>query len=210
MMSCIFMIIAEVSVGAADERSAVRYNGDQAIGLGIVKQSKASTVDVAAAIRNAFPDLTASLPAGMRLDVAFDSSVFITDSINEVQQTLIIALCLVVLVVLAFLKSFRATAIPTLAIPVSIIGALAAAYFLGYTLNILTLLAMVLAIGLVVDDAIVVLENIYRHMEMGKSRMKSAFDGSKEIGFAVIATTIATGCRIYSACIFNRLGRTIV
>lgn len=183
--------LAEVSVGAADDRTAVRYNGEQAIGLGIVKQSKASTVDVAAEVRKSLPDLIALLPAGMRLDVAYDSSVFITESISEVQQTLIIALCLVVLVVLAFLKSFRATTIPTLAIPVSIIGALAAAYFLGFTLNILTLLAMVLAIGLVVDDAIVVLENIYRHMEMGKNRMRAAFDGSKEIGFAVIATTIA-------------------
>lgn len=183
--------VAEVTVGAADERTAVRYNGEQAVGLGIVKQSKASTVDVAAAVREVLPELTNLLPEGMKLDVAYDSSTFITDSINEVRVTLIIAMCLVILVVLAFLKSFRATTIPTLAIPVSIIGALAVAYFAGFTLNILTLLALVLAIGLVVDDAIVVLENIYRHMEMGKSRRQAAFDGSKEIGFAVIATTIA-------------------
>ena len=183
--------VAEVKVGAADERTAVRYNGGQAVGLGVVKQSKASTVDVAAAVRAALPDLIKLLPAGMKLDVAYDSSTFINESIAEVQQTLIIAMCLVVLVVLAFLKSLRATAIPTLAIPVSIIGALAVAYFAGFTLNILTLLALVLAIGLVVDDAIVVLENVYRHMEMGKSRLQAALDGSKEIGFAVIATTIA-------------------
>ncbi len=130
-------------------------------GLGIVKQSKASTVDVAEAVRSSLPELIKLLPEGMKLDVAYDSSTFITDSIAEVQQTLIIALCLVVLVVLAFLKSFRATTIPTLAIPVSIIGALAIAYFAGFTINILTLLALVLAIGLVVDDAIVVLENVY-------------------------------------------------
>ncbi len=183
--------IADVTVGAADERTAVRYNGEQAVGLGIVKQSKASTVDVAAAVRVVLPDLVKLLPEGMKLDVAYDSSTFITDSISEVQQTLIIAMCLVVLVVLSFLKSFRATTIPTLAIPVSIIGALAVAYFAGFTINILTLLALVLAIGLVVDDAIVVLENVYRHMELGKSRMKAALDGSKEIGFAVIATTVA-------------------
>jgi multidrug efflux pump len=127
----------------------------------------------------------------MRLDVAYDSSKFINDSISEVQETLIIAMGLVILVVLAFLKSFRATTIPTLAIPISIIGALAAAYFAGFTINILTLLALVLAIGLVVDDAIVVLENVFRHMEMGKSRWQAALDGSSEIGFAVIATTIA-------------------
>ncbi len=183
--------IADVTVGAADERTAVRYNGEPGVGLGIVKQSKASTVDVAAAVRAALPDLIKQLPEGMKLDIAYDSSTFISDSIDEVQQTLIIAMCLVVLVVLSFLKSFRATAIPTLAIPVSIIGALAVAYFAGFTINVLTLLALVLAIGLVVDDAIVVLENVYRHMEMGKSRLQAAFDGSNEIGFAVVATTIA-------------------
>jgi multidrug efflux pump len=183
--------IAEVAVGPADERSAVRYNGGQAVGLGIVKQSKSSTVDVAAAVNAALPELIKLMPAGMKLDIAYDSSVFINESIGEVKETLLIALCLVVLVVLAFLKSARATAIPTLAIPVSIIGALAVAYFAGFTLNILTLLALVLAIGLVVDDAIVVLENIFRHMEMGKTRWRAAIDGSAEIGFAVIATTIA-------------------
>jgi len=183
--------VAEVSIGAADERTQVRYNGQSAVGLGIVKQSKASTVDVAADIRKALAELTALLPAGMKLDVAYDSSLFISDSISEVIDTLVIAMCLVVLVVLAFLKSLRATTIPTLAIPISVIGALAAAYFAGFTLNILTLLALVLAIGLVVDDAIVVLENIYRHMEMGKSKWQAALDGSNEIGFAVIATTIA-------------------
>ncbi len=183
--------IAEVNLGAADERTQVRYNGQPAVGLGIVKQSKASTVDVAADVGKALQDLTGLLPAGMKLDVAFDSSTFINDSIGEVRETLVIALCLVVLVVLAFLKSLRATTIPTLAIPISIVGALAAAYFAGFTINILTLLALVLAIGLVVDDAIVVLENVFRHMEMGKSRWQAAMDGSKEIGFAVMATTIA-------------------
>ena len=182
--------VAEVSLGAADERTAVRYNGQTAVGLGVVKQSKASTVDVAADVSKALGDLSGLLPAGMKLDKAFDSSTFINSSIDEVKETLIIAMCLVILVVLAFLKSLRATAIPTLAIPISIIGALAAAYFAGFTLNILTLLALVLAIGLVVDDAIVVLENVYRHMEMGKRRVQAALDGSKEIGFAVLATTI--------------------
>jgi len=183
--------VAEVAVGAEDERTAVRYNGEQAVGLGIVKQSKASTVEVAAAIRGEMDELIRLLPEGIKLNVAYDSSTFIDESIDEVQHTLVIAMCLVVLVVLAFLKSFRATLIPSLAIPISIIGALTVAYFAGFTLNILTLLALVLAIGLVVDDAIVVLENIYRHMEMGKSRRQAALDGSSEIGFAVIATTLA-------------------
>jgi len=182
--------IAEVSLGAEDERTVARYNGKMAVGLGIVKQSKASTVDVAQEVRKALEELTGLLPEGMQLDIAYDSSRFINDSINEVTESLLIALCLVVLVVLAFLKSIRATTIPTAAIPISIIGALAVAYFAGFTMNILTLLALVLAIGLVVDDAIVVLENVYRHLEMGKPRMQAALDGSSEIGFAVIATTI--------------------
>jgi multidrug efflux pump len=183
--------VAEVKVGAEDERTVVRYNGEPAVGLGIVKQSQASTVDVAAEIHAALPELAKLLPEGIKLDVAYDSSTFINESIAEVQETLVIAVVLVVLVVLAFLKNFRATIIPSLAIPISLIGALAVVYFAGFTINILTLMAFVLAIGLVVDDAIVVLENVYRHMEMGKNRWRAALDASQEIGFAVIATTIA-------------------
>lgn len=183
--------VADVTVGAENERSVARYNGDLTVGLGIIKQSKASTIDVSAEIRNAIPELEKLIPASMRLDIAYDSSTFIEESVSEVQETLLIAVLLVVLVVLAFLKSFRATIIPTLAIPISIVGAFAVIYFSGFTINILTLLALVLAIGLVVDDAIVMLENIYRHMEMGKSRLQAAIDGAKEIGFAVVATTIS-------------------
>jgi multidrug efflux pump len=182
--------VAEVTVGAEDERTIARWNGEPAVGLGIIKQSKASTVDVANVVIESLPELRKLLPAGVKLEVAYDSSEFIIESIDEVEQTLIIALILVMLVVLSFLKSFRATIIPTLAIPISIIGALAAVYFAGFTINILTLLGFVLAIGLVVDDAIVVLENIYRHMEMGKSRWQAAVDGSKEIGFAIVSTTL--------------------
>jgi len=183
--------IAEVQVGPEDERSLARWNGQQAVGLGIVKQKTASTLEVAKEVRDAIPALSKLLPQGMKLDVAYDSSTFIQDSIDEVSHTILIAMCLVILVILLFLKSFRATLIPSVAIPVSIVGALAVAYFLGFTINILTLLAMVLAIGLVVDDAIVVLENVYRHMEMGKPRLKAALDGSDEIGFAILATTIS-------------------
>ncbi len=183
--------VADVNVGAEDERTIARWNGEPAVGLGIIKQSKASTVDVAELVTASLPELRELMSEGMKLEIAYDSSEFIVDSITEVQETLIIALLLVVLVVLAFLKSFRATIIPTLAIPISIIGALAAVYFAGFTINILTLLGFVLSIGLVVDDAIIVLENIYRHMEMGKTKLQAAIDGSKEIGFAVISTTIA-------------------
>jgi multidrug efflux pump len=183
--------LATVEVGPEDERSKVRYNGLPTVGLGVVKQKQASTLDVAAAVRSAIPDLQQLLPAGMRIDMAYDSSIFIADSVDEVGRTILIALALVVLVVLVFLKSLRATIIPVLAIPISIVGSLTVAFALGFTINILTLLALVLAIGLVVDDAIVVMENVFRHLEMGKSRLRAAYDGVREIGFAVIATTVA-------------------
>ncbi len=183
--------IAEVEVGPEDERTVTRFNNLPSVGLGIVKQKQASTLDVAEAIRGAIPELQSLLPVGMRIEMAFDSSDFIQASVDEVKKTIIIAMCLVVLVVLVFLKSLRATVIPILAIPVSIIGAFSVAFALGFTINILTLLAMVLAIGLVVDDAIVVLENVVRHLEMGKTRRQAAFDGTREIGFAVVATTVA-------------------
>ncbi|MGH7682553.1 MAG: efflux RND transporter permease subunit, partial [Candidatus Eiseniibacteriota bacterium] len=170
--------VADVEVGPEDERTMARWNGQQAVGLGVVKQKNASTLQVAEQVRRAIPELQTLLPAGMKLDVAYDSSSFIQDSITEVSHTIVIAMCLVVLVILIFLKSLRATFIPAVAIPVSIIGALAVAYLMGFTINILTLLALVLAIGLVVDDAIVMLENVYRHMEMGKPRLRAALDGA--------------------------------
>jgi len=183
--------VADVKVGAEDDRNIARYNLQPAVGLGIVKQQKASTVDVAHAIRKALPALRELLPAGMKLEVAYDSSTFIDDSIKEVVISLLVAVLLVFIVIFVFLGSLRATLIPAVAIPVSIIGTFTVTYALGFSLNILTLLALVLAIGLVVDDAIVMLENVHRHMEMGKSRVQAALDGSKEIGFAILATTIA-------------------
>lgn len=183
--------VADVTVGAEDERSIARFDRRPALGLGIVKQSEASTLEAAAGVRAALPQLRALLPAGMQLDIAYDSSKYIAESIAEVKQTILLAVILVVLVIIVFLGSLRATIIPAVAIPTSIIGAFAVAWFAGFTVNILTLLAIVLAIGLVVDDAIVVLENIHRHMELGKPRMQAALDGSREIGFAIIATTIA-------------------
>jgi len=182
--------VAEVKVGAEDDRSAARYNRLPAVGLGIVKQQKASTVDVAHHVRDALPRLRELLPAGMQLDVAYDSSTFIENSIHEVLVSLVIAILLVFVVIFVFLGSIRATMIPAVAIPVSIIGTFTVTFLLGYSVNILTLLALVLAIGLVVDDAIVMLENIHRHMELGKPRMRAALEGAKEIGFAILATTI--------------------
>ena len=182
--------VARIELGSEDDRSAARFNTLPAVGLGIVKQQKASTVDVAKATRAAIPGLREILPAGMQLDVAYDSATFIEESIHEVVVSLGIAVFLVFVVIFIFLGSIRATLIPALAIPVSVIGTFTVTYALGYSINILTLLALVLAIGLVVDDAIVMLENIHRHMEMGKPRMRASIEGSKEIGFAIIATTI--------------------
>ena len=182
--------VAQISLGAEDDRSVARYNRQSAVGLGIVKQQKASTVDVAHVVKKALPSLRENLPAGMQLDAAYDGSTFIDESIKDVVITLGIAVLLVFFVIFVFLGSVRATLIPAIAIPVSVIGTFTVTYFLGFSINILTLLALVLAIGLVVDDAIVMLENIYRHMEMGKPRVQASIEASREIGFAILATTI--------------------
>src|SRR5262249_12804155 len=155
-----------------------------AVGLGVVKQQKASTVDVAHVVKSALPRLREILPAGMQLDAAYDGSTFIEESIKDVVVSLGVAVLLVFLVIFLFLGSVRATLIPAIAIPVSVIGTFTVTYFLGFSINILTLLALVLAIGLVVDDAIVMLENIHRHMEMGKPRPGASIEASREIGFA--------------------------
>ncbi len=183
--------VATVEVGAEDERTATRYNGRPTVGMGVVKQKNASTVAVAQEVRAAVPRIQEALDPGMRLEIAFDSAIFIEESITEVRNTFLIALGLVILTVLLFLKSVRATLIPIVAIPVAVVGTFTAVYALDFSINIITLLALVLAIGLVVDDAIVVLENIFRHREMGRTRRQAAFAGMREIGFAVIATTIA-------------------
>src|SRR5262245_50849117 len=200
--------VAEVQVGAEDDRNIARYNSLPTVGLGIVKQQKASTVAVAQEVRKSLPAMRALLPPGMQLEVAYDSATFIEDSIHEVVVALGIAVLLVFVVIFVFLGSLRATLIPAVAIPVSIIGTFTAIYFLGFSINILTLLAFVLAIGLVVDDAIVMLENVHRHLEMGKSRLRAAFDGAKEIGFAILATTITlVAVFVPVAFLTGRVGR---
>ena len=181
--------VGNAELGAADVRNRVRVNGEPAVGLGVVKQSNANTLAVAQAVKAELPVIQASLPEGMNLRVAFDSSLFIEKSIEAVYKTIFEALALVVLVIFAFLRSVRATLIPFVTIPVSLIGAFAVMHWLGYSINVLTLLALVLAIGLVVDDAIVMLENIYRRIERGVRPFDAALQGSKEIAFAVLAMT---------------------
>jgi len=182
--------LGRAELGARDDRNVVRVNGKSAVGLGIVKQSTANTLAVAKEVKSVLPRVEQALPDGMRMYIAFDSSVFIDASIKSVFKTLAEALILVVLVIFLFLRSFRATLIPFVTIPVSLIGAFFIMWLMGFTINVLTLLGIVLAVGLVVDDAIVVLENIYRHIEEGMSPLKAAIQGSREIAFAVVAMTV--------------------
>lgn len=183
--------VSRVELGAEDERSVLRFNRRPAVAIGVIRQSKANIIQVADAIHRELPAIQRALPAGVRIDAAFDQSVFVKRSILEAQETLILAGGLVVVIIFLFLRNLRATIIPGLAIPASIIATFAVMYFLGFSINNLTLLALTLAIGIVVDDAIIVLENAYRHQEeLKKDPVTAARDGTREIGFAVVATTI--------------------
>ena len=182
--------VAEVAVGAEDERSEFRVNGRTAVGLGVVKQSTANTLDVADGVAREVAALSDSLPPGVTLDISFDRSVFIRKSIEEVFIAIGIALALVVAVIFVFLRSAPATLIPAVAIPISVIASFTVLAALGFSINVLTLLALVLAIGLVVDDAIIVLENIHRRIEAGEPPLLAATRGARQIAFAVIATTV--------------------
>ncbi|HLU78391.1 MAG TPA: efflux RND transporter permease subunit [Burkholderiaceae bacterium] len=203
--------VAEVRVGPADERVSARLNGQPSLTIGVTKQSTANPLDLSREVRKEIELINENLPSGMSLQVAYDSSVFIQRSIDSVYKTVIEAIILVVLVIFFFLRSVRASIIPIVTIPVSLIGAFGLMYLFGFSINTLTLLAMVLAIGLVVDDAIVVLENVYRHMEEGKSRLEAALLGSREIAFAIVAMTL-TLVTVYAPLAFatGRTGRLFI
>lgn len=183
--------VGYAEAGVEDLRAVARFNGRATVFLGVVKQSRANTVEVAHGIRAELDRLRPGLPQGVNLVVAYDSSTFVEAAIYEVWITLGIAFGLVVVVIFVFLRNVRSTVIPGVVIPVSIVGVFTVLYAMGYSVNILTMLALVLAIGIVVDDAIVVLENIYRHLEAGKPPMAAAFAAMREIGFAIIAITIS-------------------
>ena len=182
--------VAQIKEDAANDRSVVRLNGRPAISAGVIRQATANPLELSKGVREMIPRLKADLPGDMTIDVANDNSVFIDRSIKNVFQTIIEAVVLVALVIFVFLRTLRASIIPILTIPVSLIGAFAMMALAGFTINTLTLLALVLAIGLVVDDAIVVLENIYRHIEEGLDPFSAAIKGVREISFAVIAMTM--------------------
>ena len=200
--------VARVQQAAVDERSSVRLNGRDAIGVGVIRQATANPLDLSAGVRQLMVKIQRDLPTGVTVEVANDNSVFIDRSIKGVFQTIVEASVLVALVIFVFLRTLRASIIPLLTIPVALIGAFALMALAGFSINTLTLLALVLAIGLVVDDAIVMLENIYRHIEDGMAPFQAAIRGAREVGFAIVAMTM-TLVAVYAPLAFapGRTGR---
>ena len=183
--------VARVERGAAEDRLFFRGNGVPMVGIGIIKQSTANTLAVARAARAEVQRINPTLPEGMAIEQSYDSSVFIEGAIREVFKTLGIAIALVITVIYLFLGGVRAMLVPAVTVPVSLVATFSVLLALDFSINIITLLALVLAIGLVVDDAIVVLENIHRRMEeYGESRLVAAYRGTRQVGFAVVATTV--------------------
>src|SRR5829696_152422 len=181
--------VAQVEVGPEDTRFEFYQSGETAIGMGVVRQSTANTLSVVDGVRKELDELKSSLPPGTIAEVAYDESQFIRASIDGVLHTLVEGVALVILVILIFLRDWRSTIVAMVAIPVSITAAFMVMSFFGASINVLTLLAIVLAIGIVVDDAIVEIENVHRRIEEGQPPLLASFDGAREIGFAVIATT---------------------
>ena len=174
-----------------NDKIAGWYNNVRSIGLAIYRQPGTNTVQVVDSIRELLPSFRAQMPGSVDLNILYDRSLSIRNSVNDVKFTLFLALCLVVLVIFLFLRNLSATIIPSLALPMSIVGTFAAMYLLGYTVDNLSMMALTLSVGFVVDDAIVMLENIVRHMEMGEKPLQAAFNGSKEIGFTIVSMTLS-------------------
>ncbi|MDP3230781.1 MAG: efflux RND transporter permease subunit [Acidovorax sp.] len=198
--------VARVEEGPASDRSRVRLNGRDAISVGVIRQATANPLELSQGVRAMLPTLQADLPPDIGIDIANDNSLFIDRSIKSVYTTIAEAVVLVALVIFVFLRTFRASIIPIITIPVSLVGSFALMSLAGFSINTLTLLALVLAIGLVVDDAIVMLENIYRHIEEGLDPFSAAIKGAREIGFAIVAMTL-TLVAVYAPLAFTP-GRT--
>jgi multidrug efflux pump len=203
--------VARIEQAPASERSVVRLNGQPAVSAGIIRNATANPLNISAGVREAMPKIQADLPAGLTFMIANDNSVFIDRSIKAVYRTTAEAVVLVALVVFVFLRTLRASIIPLVTIPVSLIGVFSIMAASGFTINTLTLLSLVLAIGLVVDDSIVVLENVFRHIEEGLTPLKAALKGAKEVGFAVVAMTL-TLAAVFAPLAFTpgRTGRLFV
>jgi multidrug efflux pump len=203
--------VARVEQAALSERSSVRLNGKPAVSVGIIRNATANPLDISTGVREVMPRVQQDLPPGLTVTVANDNSLFIDRSVKSVYRTVTEAVVLVALVVFVFLRTLRASIIPLVTIPVSLIGAFALMALAGFTINTLTLLSLVLAIGLVVDDAIVVLENIFRHIEEGLAPFQAAIKGVREISFAVVAMTL-TLAAVFAPLAFTpgRTGRLFV
>jgi multidrug efflux pump len=182
--------VGRAELGSEDYRTKTFFNGVPTVGLGVVRQSKSNLLDVANGVKSLIPVIRAELPDGIDVTVGYDSSVFVERSVKEVFKTIFIAFLIVIAVIFFFLRDWRAVVIPITAIPISIIGTFAVISALGFSINILTMLALVLAIGLVVDDAIVMLENIYRRIETGETKIQASVLGARQVAFAIIATTL--------------------
>ena len=183
--------LGEVLDSVENDKVASWYNDARSITLVVQRQPGTNTVDVVDSIRQLLPSFREQLPPAVKLEIVYDRSESIRDSVNDVKFTLLLTVALVVLVIFLFLRNVSATVIPSLALPLSIIGTFAAMWLAGYTLDNLSLMALTLSVGFVVDDAIVILENIVRHMEMGKTRLQAAFEGAREIGFTIISMTLS-------------------
>ncbi len=182
-----------------NDKTAAKFNGTPAVILAVLRQPGSNTIQVVDSIKKLLPGFEAVLPPDVHLNILYDQSQSIRDSVDDVQITLLLTVALVVLVIFLFLGNFSATIIPSLSLPLSIVGTFAAMKLLGFSLNNLTLMALSLAVGFVVDDAIVMLENIVRHLEMGKTAREAALDGSKEIAFTILSMTLSlgTGCSAF-------------
>ena len=182
--------VSRVELGAETTRTIFKGNGKQVVGIGIYQQSDANTISVANGIKAKIKEIKPSLPPDTSLEVSFDRSNYIKSAINEVYKTLFVALILVTLIIYLFLGNIRALIVPLVALPVSLISTFLAIYIFDFSINLFTLMALVLAIGIVVDDAIVMLENIVRRIELGDSPLVAAYKGAKQVSFAIIATTV--------------------
>jgi multidrug efflux pump len=195
--------VAIVEDGFEDIRRISRVNGEPAQGMGIRKQRGSNAVAVARGVKEAITEIQKTLPEGMQLGINFDSTQFIEESVHEIQFELLLSVILTAFICWLFLGTFSATLNVVLAIPMSLLGTVACIYFFGFTLNTFTLLGLALAVGIVVDDAIMVLENIFRHSEMGKDRVRAAREGTQEISFAALAATLAV-CAIFLPVVFMK------
>ncbi len=189
--------VGEAKLDKSNKRVLSRFNGQRVVTLQVVVQSSANPIQIAHDIKKKHSEIVKQIPEDIKFLISYDTTTFIERSLNEVYRTIIEAILLVILVVFIFLRSLRAAFIPLITIPVSLIGALFIMYLCGFTLNSMTLMSMVLAIGLVVDDAIVILENVYKYIEKGLNPIKAAIEGTKEVSFAVIAMTL-TLCAVYA------------